>query len=146
MLQVCWSPKGGSGTSVVAAAIALQAAAEGHDTLLVDLAGDQAAVCGVEAGDGIGDWFAAAADVGPKRVTLEVSFAVADQLLNLLAEEAGMAWAPEDYAATTPAPKAIAKPDLTSATTVKELRRIAKEYGIAGAAKMNKADLIDALA
>lgn len=79
MLQVCWSPKGGSGTSVVAAAIALQAAAAGHDTLLVDLAGDQAAVCGVETGDGIGDWFAAAADVGPEALrSLEVE--VGDRL------------------------------------------------------------------
>ncbi len=73
MLQVCWSPKGGSGTSVVAAAIALQAASAGHDTLLVDLAGDQSAVCGVESGEGVGDWFAAETDVGPEALrSLEV--------------------------------------------------------------------------
>jgi hypothetical protein len=65
MLQVCWSPKGGSGTSVVAASLAAQSAAAGRETLLVDLAGDQAAIFGVDVGDGVGDWFGAPDSVGP---------------------------------------------------------------------------------
>lgn len=79
MLQVCWSPKGGSGTSVVAAAIASLAAAGGRDTLLVDLAGDQNAIFGLPRGEGIGDWFAAPDDVGPEAFrSLEVD--VVDRL------------------------------------------------------------------
>lgn len=49
MLVVCWLPKGGVGTSVVAAALALRAAADGTETLLVDLAGDQPAILGNDA-------------------------------------------------------------------------------------------------
>jgi len=76
MLQVCWSPKGGSGTSVVAAAIAVQSAARGNQTRLVDLAGDQDALFGAQVGDGIGDWFAAADEVGVEALrALEVELA-----------------------------------------------------------------------
>jgi len=79
MLQVCWSPKGGVGTSVVAAASALLAAAAGQQTLLVDLDGDQEAILGVEVGEGVGDWFAAPDDVGPDSLrALEVD--VVDRL------------------------------------------------------------------
>ena len=46
MLLALWSPKGGSGTSVVAAAVALAAAARG-DTRLADLGGDQPAILGL---------------------------------------------------------------------------------------------------
>lgn len=65
MLVVCWSPKGGVGTSVVAAALALRAAADGADTLLVDLAGDQPAILGIDVGsrEGVGDWLGAGDDV-----------------------------------------------------------------------------------
>ena len=65
MLVVCWSPKGGVGTSVVAAALALRAAADGAETLLVDLAGDQPAILGIDPGarEGIGDWLAAGDEV-----------------------------------------------------------------------------------
>ncbi len=65
MLTVCWSPKGGSGTSVVAAALALQTAVAGHDCLLVDLDGDQPAILGIAptAGPGLSDWLAASDDV-----------------------------------------------------------------------------------
>jgi len=61
---VCWSAKGGSGTSVVAAALALKSAEGGQETLLVDLDGDQPDVLGVSA-DGLGvfDWLAAGDDV-----------------------------------------------------------------------------------
>lgn len=65
MLFVCWSPKGGVGTSVVAAALALRAAADGRETLLVDLAGDQVALLGLPGpvGEGVGDWLAGGDDV-----------------------------------------------------------------------------------
>jgi len=46
VLVALWSPKGGSGTSVVAAALALVSAGRG-DTRLVDLAGDQPAILGL---------------------------------------------------------------------------------------------------
>ncbi len=57
MFITCRSPKGGVGTSVVAAAIALQRARSGADTLLVDLAGDQPDLLGVAPPEhGVGDW------------------------------------------------------------------------------------------
>jgi hypothetical protein len=54
-LTVCWAAKGGSGTTVVAAALAVSAAGP---TVIVDLAGDLPAVFGVEepAGPGVLDW------------------------------------------------------------------------------------------
>jgi hypothetical protein len=57
MLTVCWAAKGGSGTTFVAAALALTAPAP---TLLVDLAGDLALVLGIDDVDraGVGDWLA----------------------------------------------------------------------------------------
>jgi MinD-like ATPase involved in chromosome partitioning or flagellar assembly len=59
MIITCWSVKGGSGTTVVAASLALIA---GRRTttgaLLVDLAGDAPAVLGLSepTGPGVGDW------------------------------------------------------------------------------------------
>ncbi|CAB4883621.1 MAG: hypothetical protein F2795_08115 [Actinobacteria bacterium] len=47
MLIVCWSVKGGSGTTVVAASLALLSASQGIDTCLVDLAGDAASCLGL---------------------------------------------------------------------------------------------------
>jgi cellulose biosynthesis protein BcsQ len=59
-----WSPKGGSGTSVVAASLALVAATRGH-ARLADLGGDQPAILGLGAGpwapgavDGLSGWLA----------------------------------------------------------------------------------------
>jgi hypothetical protein len=65
VLTTCWSLKGGVGTSVVAATLALRTAASGVECLLVDLGGDQPAVLGAAppAGPGVGDWLAAGADV-----------------------------------------------------------------------------------
>lgn len=98
MLQVCWSPKGGSGTSVVSAAIAVQSAAVGRETLLVDLAGDQPAIFGVDGGEGVGDWFAAADDVGPESLrSLEVE--ISDRLRLLRRGIAPSSqWSPERMA------------------------------------------------
>jgi hypothetical protein len=55
MLTICWAAKGGSGTTVYAAAAALSAPAR---TLLIDLAGDVMPVLGLADGDGPGihDW------------------------------------------------------------------------------------------
>lgn len=66
MLVTCWSVKGGSGTTVVSAALALtfsRLAPAG--SLLVDLAGDAPAALGVSepSGPGIGDWLTAPDDV-----------------------------------------------------------------------------------
>ena len=54
-VTVCWSVKGGSGTSVVAAALAV---AKPVETTLVDLGGDLPAVLGLPepTGQGIADW------------------------------------------------------------------------------------------
>ena len=57
---VCWSVKGGSGTTVVASTLALMRAAESQrGALLVDLAGDVPAVLGLAepSGPGISEWF-----------------------------------------------------------------------------------------
>ena len=81
MLVVCWSPKGGVGTSVVAAALALRAAADGAETLLVDLAGDQPAILGIDTGtrEGVGDWLGAGDDV-PIDALAALEVPVADRL------------------------------------------------------------------
>lgn len=57
MVIVCWAAKGGSGTTVVAAGIAL---ARPLPTLLVDLRGDLPAALGTPPCDrpGVGDWLA----------------------------------------------------------------------------------------
>jgi hypothetical protein len=57
MITLCWAAKGGSGTTVVAAALALGAT---RQTLLVDLDGDLPAVFGIgdETGPGVEDWLA----------------------------------------------------------------------------------------
>lgn len=47
MIITCWSPKAGSGTSVVAAAIAGLTARSGRRTFLIDLGGDSAAILGL---------------------------------------------------------------------------------------------------
>jgi hypothetical protein len=61
MLFACWSVKGGSGTTVVAAALALVLAESSAGVLLVDIAGDLPAALGVNdpGGPGLADWLAA---------------------------------------------------------------------------------------
>lgn len=61
MLFALWSPKGGSGTSVVAAACALVLARDAAGARLADLAGDQPAIFGLASDPetGINDWLAA---------------------------------------------------------------------------------------
>lgn len=62
-LLTLWSPKGGSGTSVFAAACAVVVAREAG-VRLVDLGGDQPAIFGIgsEPARGVGDWLAAGPD------------------------------------------------------------------------------------
>jgi MinD-like ATPase involved in chromosome partitioning or flagellar assembly len=67
MLIACWSPKGGSGTTVVSAGLALVIAARrgGAGAVLADLEGDAPAALGIAdpSGPGLADWLAAGADV-----------------------------------------------------------------------------------
>lgn len=58
MLTVCWSAKGGSGTTVVTCAMALLSARHREMSLLIDLAGDAPAALGVAEppGPGVHDW------------------------------------------------------------------------------------------
>ncbi len=62
-ITMCWSVKGGSGTSTIAAALALLSPTEVNGPLLVDLCGDSATLLGVETSPGVGlsDWFASQA-------------------------------------------------------------------------------------
>ena len=67
MLIACWSPKGGSGTTVVACGLAAVLARSGspRGALLADLSGDAASVLGVAdpSGPGLAEWLAAGPDV-----------------------------------------------------------------------------------
>ena len=67
MYIACWSPKGGSGTTVVAALLGLTLARSSPEGALVaDLEGDLPAALGVPdpTGPGLGEWLAAGSDVG----------------------------------------------------------------------------------
>ena len=67
MLVSCWSPKGGSGTTVVSVILALLSArSSSAGALVADLTGDVPAVLGVPdpAGPGLLDWLGATTDVG----------------------------------------------------------------------------------
>ncbi|MEY2418665.1 MAG: hypothetical protein QOG90_1345 [Actinomycetota bacterium] len=65
MLTACWSVKGGSGTTVVTAALLLGATAAGRHAVAADFEGDLAVALGLSepAGPGVLDWLAAGADV-----------------------------------------------------------------------------------
>jgi len=68
MLIACWSPKGGSGTTVTACGLAaVLARGSTSGALLADLSGDAAAVLGMAdpTGPGLVEWLAAGPDVGP---------------------------------------------------------------------------------
>ena len=84
MLIACWSPKGGSGTTVVSAALALVVAASEGPTLLADLAGDVPAVLGLPdpPGPGLTHWLGAGDDVPDDALArLEVEVAPGLRLL-----------------------------------------------------------------
>jgi hypothetical protein len=65
MLIACWSPKGGSGTTVIACGLAAVLSRSTGGALLADLSGDAAAVLGVAepGGPGLAEWLAAGPDV-----------------------------------------------------------------------------------
>jgi hypothetical protein len=77
MVTLCWAAKGGSGTTVVAATLALSSR---HPSLLVDLDGEIPAVLGLPEPDrpGVGDWLATTTP--------------ADQLADLLMDIAPRTW------------------------------------------------------
>jgi MinD-like ATPase involved in chromosome partitioning or flagellar assembly len=85
VLIACWSVKGGSGTTVVATALALLHARAAPDgAVLADLVGDVPAALGVPepAGPGLAGWLAAADDVGADAIDrLAVTVAPGLQLL-----------------------------------------------------------------
>jgi hypothetical protein len=66
MLVACWSAKGGSGSTSIAASLAVIAADSGQVPLAVDLGGDLASVFGsaAPAGPDLHQWLEAAPDVG----------------------------------------------------------------------------------
>ena len=107
-LLTLWSPKGGSGTSVFAAACSL-VLARGQGARLVDLGGDQPAIFGLgaEPGTGVADWL----EAGPG--------APSDALDRLAIEAApGVALIPagDPPAALSPRPEAEAGAALAVAT------------------------------
>lgn len=90
MLVACWSVKGGSGTTVVATALALLMAHRSlDDALLVDLAGDVPAVLGLPepVGPGLLQWAAAGPQLGAEALA-RLEQPVAPRL-SLLARGAG---------------------------------------------------------
>ena len=81
MLVACWSVKGGSGTSVVAASLALVAARR-RPSLLVDLGGDSAAILGVaEPVSGVWAWLGSVSAPAAALSRLEVDAAPGLRLL-----------------------------------------------------------------
>ena len=84
MLVACWSAKGGSGTTVVAAALALSFARASEGAVLADLAGDAPCVLGLPEPDGPGltEWLDAGASVPADALTrIEVDAAPGLSLL-----------------------------------------------------------------
>lgn len=68
MITACWSLKGGTGTSVVAAGLALASAhRSAGSTLLVDLAGDIPSILGIAepSGPGVSQWLRAGPSAPP---------------------------------------------------------------------------------
>jgi MinD-like ATPase involved in chromosome partitioning or flagellar assembly len=90
MLIACWSAKGGAGTTVVAASLALLLARRGDaGAVLADLAGDGPAALGIPEphGPGLAGWLAAGTDVPADGLArLEVGVGAG---LHLLARGAG---------------------------------------------------------
>lgn len=96
MLVACWSPKGGSGTTVVACGLALTVARRSpQGALLVDLAGDVPAALGLSdahepAAAGVGEWLAAAEDV-PAAALARLEVPVTGSVLRVLPRGADVA-------------------------------------------------------
>ncbi|MFM2072528.1 MAG: hypothetical protein RLZZ623_2791 [Actinomycetota bacterium] len=71
MYTICWSPKGGTGTTVVSCGIAL-VSARSEPTIVIDLGGDVGSALGVAqpAGAGVGDWLASPRASGERLLAL----------------------------------------------------------------------------
>jgi hypothetical protein len=111
MLLALWSPKGGAGTSVLAAACALVLARRADGARLADLAGDQPAIFALssEPATGLGDWLAA----GPE--------APADALERLTVVAApGIALLPRGSADRALAPPAAAEAGAALAVALRD--------------------------
>ncbi|CAB4588449.1 MAG: hypothetical protein ACK5CE_22680 [Actinomycetes bacterium] len=89
MYTLCWSAKGGSGTTVVACALATLAA-RSRPTLLVDLGGDVGAVLGAStsAGAGVADWLAS--PHAPAHALAHLAVEVTDRLSIVPTGQAGI--------------------------------------------------------
>ena len=102
MLTVCWAAKGGSGTTVVAAALALSST---RPSLLVDLDGEIPAVLGLPEPDrpGVAEWLASDTsadhlaelliDIGPRAWLLPWRAAMSELRHEAVAVEHGGRWA-----------------------------------------------------
>jgi len=79
---LCWSAKGGSGTTVVAAALAL-VLSQRRPAVLIDLGGDSPAALGLAEpqGPGVAEWFASATADGAALTRLAVDATEALQLV-----------------------------------------------------------------
>ena len=113
---VCWSVKGGSGTTVVASTLALMRAAESQrGALLVDLAGDVPAVLGLAepSGPGISDWFAHC-DLG-SRMTLQSIAIQATANLQIIARGSKQLDADENFSELCAALKTFDLPIIVDA-------------------------------
>lgn len=111
MLLALWSPKGGSGTSVLAAACALVLARHGAGARLADLGGDQPAIFGLATDPpaGLTDWLAA----GPE--------APSEALERLAVEAArGVVLVPRGGAARSLAPVAAAEAGAALAVALRD--------------------------
>ncbi|MCA1684024.1 MAG: hypothetical protein LC708_02710, partial [Actinobacteria bacterium] len=140
LLIACWSPKGGSGTTVVSCALALTLVARPASgtgrpgVLLADLAGDVPAALGMPtpAGPGLADWLAAGADVPVDALgRLEVEAAAGLRLLPWAGDP------PPGAGATEPAGRADALATLLGAdsrTVVADCGSAASGAGLALAA------------
>ena len=102
MVTLCWAAKGGSGTTVVAAALALSSA---RPSLLVDLDGEIPAVLGLPEPDrpGVAEWLASDAsadhlaelliDIGPRSWLLPWQAATFDRRHEIVTVDHGARWA-----------------------------------------------------
>ncbi|HSP27866.1 MAG TPA: hypothetical protein VLN74_04905 [Ilumatobacteraceae bacterium] len=102
MVTLCWAAKGGSGTTVVAAALALNSS---RPSLLVDLDGEIPAVLGLPEPDrpGVAEWLASVTsadhlaellvDIGPRAWLLPWRAATSDLRHETLMVDHGARWA-----------------------------------------------------
>jgi hypothetical protein len=125
VLFACWSPKGGSGTTVVAAALGLLLArAAPSGALLADLAGDLPLALGLSAaaeGLGLADWLAAGPDVPDDALQrLEVGAVGGLRLLPWLGRAPGAVAGEERGDALAAALAADARPVVADCATARD--------------------------